>query len=216
MNCSTKVTIFDLDGTLIDTMGGFADIAADLIREYYGWSFEKGRREYLMTSGIPFFQQLDKMFPTGRRNAEIADKFENRKLQAFICEEVEEKTIETLYTLKTREVRTVISSNNFHDLVREFATRNNLPVDLALGYKPDFGKGHAHFSHIQQHFGVPSSSMVFIGDSLRDAEIARENKLRFVAKLGTFSESDFKQEAGVDAISTVYEINELLDVLEVI
>jgi len=216
MNQSTKVTIFDLDGTLIDTMGGFADIAADLIRQYYGWPFEKGRREYLLTSGIPFFQQLDKMFPSGPLNAQIAEMFETRKLRSFMCEEVEERTVETLCKLKLREIRTVISSNNFHDLVREFVTRNNLPVDLALGYKDNFSKGAAHFLHIREYFGVPLSSMVFIGDSLKDAQIATANNLRFVAKLGTFSESDFTDQTGSNPVRAIYEINELLDVLEVI
>ncbi|NIR51346.1 HAD family hydrolase [candidate division KSB1 bacterium] len=206
--------IFDLDGTLIDTMGSFADLAGELIRTHYGWSFEIGRKRYLETSGIPFFQQLAVLFPENERNPVVAEHFETRKIRAFMNETVSEKTRETLKTLRDLEIRTAISSNNFHTLVREFIRRENIPVDLALGFKPEFCKGRPHFDYIRKYFAIPFSKMLFVGDSLRDAILAKEANIRFAAKLGTFSDMEFKEIWDSRSLPTIYEIYEILDILE--
>ena len=67
-----RVCAFDLDGTLIETTDGFADIAADVIHKNHGLTFEQGRRLHLETSGVPFFQRDGR---TPRRNP-IAVDFE--------------------------------------------------------------------------------------------------------------------------------------------
>ena len=46
------VVMFDLDGTLIDTMGDFADIAADEMARAHGYDFAHARRRYLETSDL--------------------------------------------------------------------------------------------------------------------------------------------------------------------
>lgn len=214
-----RLIAFDLDGTIIDTMGSFADIAGELLQEAYGWSFEQGRARYLETCGVPFFQQLEIMLPGNRHNARVAQQFEKRKLSAFIREKIAEPTLETLHKLKDREIFTAISSNNFDTLVKEFVHRENVPVDLALGFKilPNgeyFCKGAPHFRHLQQRFNIPARSMVFVGDSLKDASLAEENEIRFIAKIGTFSEADFRAQYNSHLTGAVYEIHELLDLLE--
>lgn len=209
-----RLIIFDLDGTLIDTMGGFADIAGELIKVHYGWTFEAGRKRYLETSGIPFFQQLELLLPAHENNQMVAELFEKKKLAAFMRETVSEKTLETLQTLRDLEIRTAISSNNFHPLVKEFVHRENVAIDLALGFRRNFCKGRPHFHYIRKYFGMRLSEMLFIGDSLKDATIAFENNVRFVAKLGTFADADFKANCNSRFLPTIYEISEILDLLE--
>jgi len=46
-NWNPKVVMFDLDGTLVDTMEHFADLAAELINQYYGVEWQLARRRYL-------------------------------------------------------------------------------------------------------------------------------------------------------------------------
>ena len=60
---NTQLLVFDLDGTLIDTMGDYADKAAALIRDHYGTPKDEARRRYFETSGVPFEQQLEQIFP---------------------------------------------------------------------------------------------------------------------------------------------------------
>ncbi|RMF62325.1 MAG: HAD family hydrolase [Calditrichaeota bacterium] len=214
MNQKPRLIVFDLDGTLIDTMGSFADTAGQLIREHYGWTFEAGRKGYLETSGIPFFQQLEVLFPRDERNGRVAELFEKMKIENFLAERVSTKTLETLHALRDLEIRTAISSNNFHDLVKEFVHRENVPVDLALGFKPDFAKGIQHFDHLRRYFNIPFKEMVFVGDSLSDARKAKQVGIRFVAKLGTFTEADFRQNVNTVFFPVIWEIYELLDLLE--
>jgi phosphoglycolate phosphatase-like HAD superfamily hydrolase len=209
-----RLVIFDLDGTLVDTMGAFADIAGELVNRHYGWSFERGKKAYLETSGIPFFQQLELLFPGSTENDRVGRLFEKRKISHFMNATISEKTLETLHTLRDLQIRTAISSNNFHDLVRDFVRRENVPVDLALGYKPNFAKGLDHFEHIRTYFAIPFEESVFVGDSLSDARKAYEQRIEFVAKIGTFTEADFRQEFNSRFQPMIYEVYEILDLLE--
>ena len=60
----TKGYLFDFDGTLVDTMGGYADLAGGLIHEAFPEiTAEKGRELYIRTSGIPFIQQMELIRP---------------------------------------------------------------------------------------------------------------------------------------------------------
>ena len=58
---NTQLLIFDLDGTLIDTMKAYADKAAALIFEHYGTPGDEAHRRCFETSGLPFEQQLEQM-----------------------------------------------------------------------------------------------------------------------------------------------------------
>jgi len=208
------LVILDLDGTLIDTMGSFADLAGGLLHEHYGWTVEEGRKKYLETSGIPFFQQMELLFPDDQRNATVVGLFERGKISAFMQESISEETRETLHILREREVRTAISSNNFHDLVREFVHQGSIPVDVALGFKQNFAKGKDHFEYLRGYFGIPFSEMVFVGDSLMDARKAREMNIFFIARLGTFSGNDFEPLITYQPFVAITAISEILSILE--
>lgn len=214
MHQNIQLIAFDLDGTLIDTMGCFADIAGKLLNEYFGWRVEYGRQRYLETSGIPFFQQLEVLLPQHRKNKEVASLFEKQKIASFMSEKISEKTVETLHRLKDLEIKTAISSNNYDPLVKEFVHRENVPVDLALGFKTDFFKGQPHFVHLQNYFKTSADRTVFIGDSLKDGQLAAQNNVKFIAKIGTFSENDFRTARLSTQVGSIYDIHEIMDVLE--
>ena len=78
-----RLVIFDLDGTLIESMEEYAELAADLIRQHYGWPAEKAKKEYLRTSGLPFRDQLEILFPGSPLNPKIAEKFEKNWSEFF-------------------------------------------------------------------------------------------------------------------------------------
>jgi hypothetical protein len=56
--------------------------------------------------------------------------------------------------------------------------------------------------------------MVFVGDSLMDAAKSAEMKVFFVGKVGTFSRSDFVTALSNQAVVTISQISEILDIVE--
>ncbi len=206
--------IFDLDGTLIDTMGGFADLAGELIAREFGLSFEESRSSYLETSGIPFHQQLEVLFPGRPENAGVAASFETRKVAIFLRESVSDGTIETLYWLKDRGYHTAISSSNGERLVRDLVQRERIPVDVSLGYAQGFSKGAHHFGYVREFLGLRPGAMLFVGDSLRDARIAMDNGVPFLGKVGTFRRRDFARLDQTPPVPTIDEIPGIIPYLE--
>ncbi len=210
MALNAKAFLFDFDGTLVDTMGGFADIAGRVIHEHHSeMSFEEARRRYLDTSGVPFFQQLEIIFPGDPKNAETSAIFEETKKTGFFNQHFHDDVIHTITALRRKGIIAGVCSNNFQELIDRFVSREGLEFDVVLGFRPGFEKGKAHFDFVMDKFGLGREDLVFVGDSLKDAEKARANGLRFVGICGTFTADDFRRR-DPDTI-TIENIKELLD-----
>ncbi len=179
-----RLIVFDLDGTLIDTMGDYADRAAMLIETHYGRDFDWARRRYLETSGLPFIRQLDALFPGDARNEAVAEAFERWK-DGYLAghARLAPDVSRLLEDLRARGLRLAISSNNLEPYVTRLA--RDWPVDAALGYRPEdgFGKGEPHFRWLEAQFRTPRGEMLFVGDSTNDARLAREAGVPFAALL---------------------------------
>jgi phosphoglycolate phosphatase len=201
------MVVFDFDGTLVDTMQSFADVAADVMATLFQVHFDWARRRYLETSGIPFFQQLEAIFPGDERNAEAAEQFERRKLKGFFSEGFDTDVRNALDSLKREGYKIAVSSNNFQHLLDEFVSNESVDFDLVLGCRDNFFKGKDHFKAIRRKLGVAAHEILFVGDSLMDAQRAAESGVRFVGRTGTFSSKSFK--SAYPGVSTVEKLSEL-------
>jgi phosphoglycolate phosphatase-like HAD superfamily hydrolase len=206
----TKAYLFDFDGTLIDTMDGYADIAGRVINRYHPeMSFDEARRRYLETSGVPFFQQLEILFPGEPANPEKASIFEETKKDGFFSKSFSDDVRYTINTLRERGFIAGVSSNNFQELIDRFVEREGLEFDAVLGYRDGFEKGKAHFDYVMKQFLLKGDELTFVGDSLKDAEKARSSNVHFIGLCGTFDSRDFQEID--DTIITISNIKELLD-----
>ena len=196
--------MFDLDGTLIDTMGGFADVAAQVMQEDFGMALDVARRRYLETSGIPFRQQLDVIFPQDARNDQASDTFEHRKRGIAAATNMPDDTAAALEQLRAKGIKVIVSSNSAQHFVDEFADRTGFAFDLALGFGGGLAKGTPHVQKVCAVFNLQPGQILFVGDSLKDGELAAENGLPFVGRTGTFSREHFAaahpQSAVIDGI----------------
>ena len=206
----TKAFLFDFDGTLVDTMPGFAEIAADVIHSFHPEiSMDDAKRKYLETSGNPFFQQLEIIFPRDATNDEKAAAFEERKQEGFFKSTFTQEVRDTINELRRRGFIAGVASNNFQTLIDKFVSREGLEFDIVLGYREGFEKGKPHFDHVKDTFGLKDDEITFVGDSLKDAEKAFANGLNFVGICGTFKRKDFLKVR--DDITTIESIGELLE-----
>ncbi len=205
----TKAFLFDFDGTLVDTMPGFADIAGRVMHQFHPEiSFEYARQRYLETSGNPFFQQLEIIFPGDPTNPQKARLFEDTKIEGFYKSRFTDEVKETINTLRARGIIAGIASNNFQELIDGFVAKGGLEFDIVLGFRQGFEKGPAHFDHVRQKFNLSRADLTFVGDSLKDAEKAFDYGINFVGICGTFRRGDFMKIR--EDIVTIESIKELL------
>lgn len=190
-NEAQKVFVFDFDGTIVDSMSAFADIAAAVMPRRLPINSTAARRLYLETSGIPFFQQLEVLFPGDPANKDTAEEFEKAKLEGYFREPLFDDAKDTIDHLRYSGIRTVVSSNNFQNLVDQYLEKNHIQFDMVLGFKENFSKGTDHFKHIEKMWNVDKNSVTYVGDSIKDGERATEYGISFIGKEGTFTRNDF-------------------------
>ncbi|MDP3900360.1 MAG: HAD-IA family hydrolase [bacterium] len=207
-----KLIIFDLDGTLVDTMGIFTEIASYLMAWKYGVLRLEARKGYIRTSGIPFFQQLEELFPGRKHNQSISDIFEERKIAATDHLEITPEERQVVELLYRRGYTLAISSNNYTENVERFVQFSGLPFAHVCGYHKGFAKGEEHFSYILERAGVSQDEALFVGDTLSDMRKARAAGIDFIGKVGTFTRDEF--EAEYPNVVTIHSLTELRDMLD--
>ncbi len=205
-----KAIIFDFDGTIVDSMEAFADIASEVIPKHYGTSKEEARRLYIKTSGLPFFQQLEQIFPNHPSNTKAAEEYESTKKKDYLDKPAFDDVMDTVEGLRQFGVKTIVSSNNFQELVDTHIEKIGVEFDMVLGFKDNFAKGEEHFAHIEDALNIQRDEMIFVGDSIKDGERAKHSGVNFIGKEGTFDASDFKREfPGVITISNLSELKDI-------
>ena len=193
INLRWKLLIFDLDGTLLDSMPQHASAFASLLREHL--PYEKAYAHYRMTAGRPLPWQFQSALST--------------------LEQPHVSDIDTLVTDFFDRVERVAPSP-FPDVdsgIRQFASlgctlvvSTNLATPIARyrlqkaqllgcfrlvlgseGADGHFSKGPAHFSMIRRELGLAtsefSSSTAFVGDAEYDMEVAAEAGITPVGRL---------------------------------
>ena len=206
----TKAYLFDFDGTLVDTMHGYADIAGRLISERYGqMSISDGRRRYIETSGIPFVQQIEIIYPGNAKNAETVRLFEDEKLEGFFASHFDKEVSESLAAMRSTGRLVGVSSGNFPHLINQYVEREGVVFDIVMGYDHEHGfeKGKPHFDHFLEKFRLTKNDLTFVGDSLKDADKGYDYGIQFVGVTGLFTDSDFRaQHADIITVGSIKEL----------
>lgn len=206
-----KVLIFDFDGTIVDSMGTFAQIASKVMPKYYTIDSATAHRLYLTTSGIPFFEQLETIFPGHHQNPKAANEYETIKKESYFTKKIFTDVPETIKTLRENNIKVIVSSNNFQELVNEFVNRTKISFDMVLGYRTNFAKGTDHFNYIIKQLGCTREEMIFVGDSLKDAERARDCGIDFIGREGIFKGEEF--EKLLPKTKVIKSLTELMEIL---
>src|SRR3954469_10355145 len=176
-----RAVALDFDGTVADSMGFLTDLAVGLLVEELGFERAEAARQYLATAGSEFAAQLDELAPGHPRLAEVASRFEAEKTQWMGRCEIFTDVVPAAERLAAAGVPVLLCSSTRVQLVREFCERYGLLERFASidGWRPRHTKSVQLVSGVAAA-GFAGHEVLFVGDTRRDAEVARAAGTRFV------------------------------------
>jgi phosphoglycolate phosphatase len=188
-----KLICFDFDGTIADTMPVLENNAVSLFLKYHpSMSLNDAIGKYRRTTGLPFEQQVEIIFPNVSTNNEMVEEFENLKVETVYSQELFPETNEALSILKSKGYIIAISSSTIKEIIVEYLQRKEITnsIDIVLGYRPGFEKGKHHFDYLMNEYQLQPSSILYVGDSLKDMERAMGSHVNFIGRTSVMNSTD--------------------------
>ena len=194
-----KLIIFDLDGTLIDTLkdiehifnyvltkNGFDKKSENFYKKNIGNGLEHLLRKCLPDNFMGDFDFLSKS---------VRDRY---KSQLNTKTKIYDGIIPVLEYLKKNKVNMAVISNKLHSLaVRSVKTYFNSYKMKVIGAEGGFPRKPSPDStlHMLQHFNCSASDALFIGDSIVDIKTAQCANISSAGVLwGNGTKKDFKKQ----------------------
>ncbi len=206
-----NAVIFDFDGTVADTMTFLTELAVGLISKNYNLPETEAKSKYLATTGIDFAGQLDIIFPSNDSNSGIAEAFEKRKLVEVFNHPVFPEVIPVLGFLKEKGILTFICSSTKQEIISRYCRLNHIDklLEANFGFKPDFKKGD-QIDFVLKSYRLNPGNVLFVGDSLRDADFAGEKNIGFMGITRIFSKEQFR-EKNAESVGSLGELTRLIE-----
>lgn len=132
------------------------------------------------------------MFPQQPENDAMGQRFEREKGSIVAAASWPAAVVETLETLAAQGRPLVLSSNSAQHYVDQLVARGPAVFDLVLGFGGELAKGEPHVARTLARFGVERDEILFVGDSINDARLAKQTGLDFIGVLTTFTRRDFE------------------------
>lgn len=211
-----KTIIFDFDYTLID--------ATKAIVECYNYAFSKvgfppqETETIKKTVGITISKSFTIM--TGCEDNEIIDNFKEHfkeKADKVMTNSTEflKNALNLLKLLKQNNIKIGILSSKYAYRIKEFLEKENAIdlIEIIIG-----------FEDLQEHKPLPQglekiadilnigkNEILYVGDSLTDAETAKNAKVDFIGVLtGTTTKADFESYPYIAVVRDLFELEKLL------
>jgi len=208
--------IFDLDGTLLNTLDDLAD-GVNYALHQFGFpakSIEDIRR--FVGNGVRNLMELS--IPDGLKNPDFAACL--HAFKEYYSENMQNKTrpyegvLELLLVLREAGYKTAIVSNKFDKAVKELNRQyfgDQIPV--AIGESPLIHKKPAPDCVYEalKELGVPACEAIYVGDSEVDMQTAKNAGLPSVGVTWGFRDKEILMKEGAD-----YMINHPLELIDIL
>jgi phosphoglycolate phosphatase-like HAD superfamily hydrolase len=171
--------VFDMDGTVLDSMPTLTRRARDLIHLRYGIPLDAATKLYETTTGYPFATQLEMLFPGDEKNADVAFQYELvHELDApyFLCPP---GVADVIDSIKLRRHKSVLVSSTADVIVHRSAVKK-LSFDFIYGFAPGNTKLVQVQRAIQMFARQNLERVILFGDSELDGICARQVQVEFV------------------------------------
>jgi phosphoglycolate phosphatase len=176
-----RAVALDFDGTVADSMTFLTDLAVGLLVDELGFDRADAARQYLATAGSTFAAQLEEIAPGQPGLAQVASRFEAEKTRWMGRCELFSDVVPAIERLAAAGVPVLLCSSTRAPLVRDFCERYGLIERFASvdGWDPEHTKSVQLVSGVAAT-GFAGHEVVFVGDTRRDADVARAAGTRFV------------------------------------
>lgn len=205
-DCVLKLLIFDLDGTLIDSLRDLAEAANYALRAYKLPEHDIEKFRYFVGDGIP--KLIERILPEDMHSDDMINKVKS-VFDSYYSEHYADYTApynnipELLRELKCKGYKLAVASNkpdNFtHDLVDSIFEGM---FDVVQGKVDSFEKKPAPqiIYKISEDLGIPLSEAIMIGDTNVDIFTAKNAGIKSIGCLWGFRTKSELEEAGADFI----------------
>ena len=211
-----KLAIFDLDGTLLDTLGDLHASVNFALREF---DFpERTIDEVRRFIGNGVVKLMERSTPDG-----IDDDTQQRCLDVFRGYYLEhmsdttapyDGTTELLKNLRTQGVKTAVVSNKLHTAVEELCESYFTGlIDKAVGVSVEAERKPSPVNVIRtaELFGAELHESIYIGDSEVDVQTAHNAGVQCIGVTWGFRDRDCLTENGCDFIAdSAEEVKEII------
>ena len=198
--------IFDLDGTLLDTLGDLHAAVNYALREF---SFpERSIDEVRSFIGNGVVKLMERSTPDGtdtETQAKCLDAFRGYYLKHMRDMTAPfEGVIQLMSELREKGIKIAVVSNKFHEAVKELC-EDYFPglIDEAIGVSEEAERkpNPVNVFKALEHFGADRYSAVYIGDSEVDVQTAHNAELKCIAVTWGFRTRQELLSAGCDYIA---------------
>lgn len=204
--------VFDLDGTLLDTLNDLA-VSCNYSLRASGMP-ERKVEEVRMMLGDGMRKLMERAIPDGLSNPLYEKTFtrfrEHYLLHSLDTTQPYPGVVELLNRLKQENKKIAVVSNKYYKatqgLVAHFFSDD---VDVAIGEREDIRKKPAPdtVNEALRQLGVTKEKAVYIGDSEVDIQTARNCDIPCISVLWGFRDREFLTEHGATTlVASPYEI----------
>lgn len=209
-----KMVIFDLDGTLLNTINDLTD-STNYTLKRFGFA-PKTQTEIKSYVGNGLQKLIEKVVPQGINNPcfnDFYEVFKNHYLtNASIHTKPYSQIIQMLEKLKKQKYYTVIISNKKDTIVKDLAKKyfGDL-IDYSIGETPLFKKKPAPdmINYVLAKFNINKSECIYIGDSEVDIETCHNAQI-----LGLFVTWGFRSKEDLINHQAKFLVNSPLEIIE--
>jgi len=167
------IVVFDMDGTIIDSIGRIALVAADVMATAFGTPNDEARIHYLATTGMPFEAQLAQLYPEAPApvRAEVARLFHTRKVrEAYAQAKPFPEVPKMLKRLSSDGWTLVVSTGAEREMADLLLEREGLRFWFEDVLGSGQGTKREHLLEYGRRF--PGAPRFLVGDSRFDMEAA--------------------------------------------
>lgn len=202
-----KAAVFDLDGTLLNTLEDIADSVNTMLslHQYPGHSYETYK--YLVGDGIT--ELVSKAIPAENRNSEMINSCITEVLREYhqhwnIKTKLYKGIPELLSGLRSKGLTLTIVSNKPDELTQKTVKHylSDFPFKIVIGESPKFPKKPNPEStlSIVKTLNLQPSECVYFGDTSIDMKTAKSAGMFAVGVLWGFRKARELEEYGADLL----------------